>query len=224
MREIVLDTETTGLDPADGHRVVEVGCVELVNGMPTGRRFHRYLNPERPMSADAVIVHGLTDAFLGDKPVFAEVVQEFLDFIREDPLVIHNAEFDMKFLNAELGRLGFKAMPPTRAVDTVRIVRQRFPGAQASLDALCRRYGIDNTNRTLHGALLDAELLAEVYLELTGGRQPALVLVGETAAGAAAKAADRPRREPRPHMASPEECAAHQVLLARITAPIWLAA
>jgi DNA polymerase-3 subunit epsilon len=228
MREIVLDTETTGLDPRNGDRIVEIGAIELINHVPTGRAdgvFHQYINPERDMPAEAAAVHGLTDAFLADKPVFAEIVGAFLEFIGDAPLIIHNAPFDMGFLNAELGRLGFPALPATRAVDTVALARQMFPGAQASLDALCRRYGIDNANRTLHGALLDAELLAEVYLELRGGRQPGLVLAGQpgaaASAAAAGPAAPRRRREPRPHAPTPEELAAHAAFLDKLSQPIW---
>jgi DNA polymerase III subunit epsilon len=176
MREIVFDTETTGLDPARGDRLVEIGCVEVVNRFLTGRVFHQYLNPERPMSPDAFAVHGLSDAFLADKPVFSAVADEFLAFIGEDPLVAHNATFDMNFLNHELKRLGKGPIDPNRVVDTLMIARRRHPGQQNSLDALCARYGIDNSRRTKHGALLDAEILAEVYAELTGGRQSSLVL------------------------------------------------
>jgi len=172
MREIVLDTETTGLSPQDGHRIVEIGAVELHNHMPTGRKFHEYINPERSMPPEAFAVHGLDEAFLADKPVFAAVADKFIGFVGEARLVIHNAAFDMAFINAELIRLQLPHLPTERAIDTLAIARNRFPGAQASLDALCRRFGIDNSARTLHGALLDAEILAEVYLELIGGRQP----------------------------------------------------
>jgi DNA polymerase-3 subunit epsilon len=183
MREIVLDTETTGLDPETGDRIVEIGAVELMQHVPTGRTFHVYLNPERPMPREAFEVHGLGDDFLRDKPVFAAVAREFLEFIGDAPLVIHNASFDMKFLNAELMRHGFAPLPASRAVDTLLIARSRFPGAQASLDALCRRFGVDASARTKHGALLDSEILAEVYLELVGGRQPGLVLGTQAARG-----------------------------------------
>ncbi len=228
MREIVLDTETTGLDPRNGDRIVEIGAIELVNHVPTGRAagiFHRYINPERDMPAEAAAVHGLTDAFLADKPLFADICGGFLEFIGDSPLVIHNAPFDMGFLNAELRRLGLAELPMARAVDTVALARQRFPGAQASLDALCRRFNIDNSNRTLHGALLDAELLAEVYLELCGGRQPGLILMGQPgaalAAAAAGPAAPRRHREPRPHAPTPEELAAHEAFVGQLAAPIW---
>lgn len=176
MREIVLDTETTGLDPHRGDRLVEVGCVEIVNRFLTGRNFHRYVNPERNMPIEAFQVHGLSEAFLADKPLFAAIADEFLDFIGEDTLVIHNASFDIGFLNAELKRLGKGPLAMTRVVDTLTLARRKHPGAPASLDALCSRYGIDNSKRTRHGALLDAEILAEVYAELTGGKQSSLGL------------------------------------------------
>jgi DNA polymerase III subunit epsilon len=172
LREIVLDTETTGLDPAEGHRVVEIGAVELLNLMPTGRTFHQYFNPQRPMPKEAFEVHGLGDEFLRDKPAFSALARDFLAFIGEARLVIHNAPFDMKFLNAELAAAGLPVLPMSRALDTVQMARQKFPGSPASLDALCRRFGVDNSAREKHGALLDSEILAEVYLELLGGRQP----------------------------------------------------
>jgi len=176
MREIVLDTETTGLDPHRGDRLVEIGCVEIVNRFLTGRTFHRYINPQRNMPIEAFQVHGLSEAFLADKPVFSAVADEFLEFIGEDTLVIHNASFDIGFLNAELKRLGKGPIPMTRVVDTLTLARRKHPGAPASLDALCARYGIDNSKRTKHGALLDSEILAEVYAELTGGKQSSLGL------------------------------------------------
>jgi DNA polymerase-3 subunit epsilon len=176
MREIVLDTETTGLDPLRGDRLVEIGCIEIFNRMPTGQSFHRYINPERDMPQEAFAVHGLSAAFLSDKPVFREVVDGFLEFVGDARLVIHNAAFDITFLNAELGWAERPSIPWARALDTLDIARRRFPGAQNSLDALCRRFGVDNSGRLKHGALLDAELLAEVYLELMGGRQQGLTL------------------------------------------------
>jgi len=223
MREIVLDTETTGLDPAAGHRVVEVACLELTQHMPTGRSFRRYLNPEREMPEEARAVHGLDDAFLAQQQLFAEVVDEFLAFIDDAPLIIHNAQFDLKFLNAELARINRPPLEFDRAVDTVGMARRRFPGAQASLDALCRRFGIDNTARTLHGALLDCELLAEVYLELRGGRQPGLDLdpTKRIAEAAGTQTVARPARPARAHAPSAEESAAHEAMLARLKAPIW---
>lgn len=172
MREIVLDTETTGFEPEQGDRIVEIGAVELYNHVPTGNTFHEYINPERAMPKEAFEVHGLGDEFLRDKPVFAEIGQKFLDYVGDAKLVIHNAAFDMKFLNAELGWLNLPKLPWEQAIDTLAIARKKFPGSPASLDALCRRFGIDNSSRTLHGALLDSEILAEVYLELIGGRQP----------------------------------------------------
>ncbi|WBU63826.1 DNA polymerase III subunit epsilon [Paracoccus aerodenitrificans] len=177
MREIVMDTETTGFDPDQGDRLVEIGAVELLNHLPTGRTFHKYVNPQRDVPESAVAIHGLTAEFLSDKPLFSEVAQEFMEFIGSDAkLVIHNASFDMKFMNAELEKVGHPRLPWSRAIDTLAMAREKFPGAQNSLDALCRRFSIDNSARTLHGALLDSEILAEVYLELIGGRQPDLVL------------------------------------------------
>jgi DNA polymerase III subunit epsilon len=222
MREIVLDTETTGLDPADGHRIVEIGCIELVNHMPTGRVFHRHVNPERDMPEEAYAVHGLSAEFLAKHPPFAVHVEELLEFVGDGRLIIHNAEFDLKFLNAELRRLG-KEKLRCEVEDTLALARRRFPGAQASLDALCRRFAIDLTARTRHGALLDCELLAAVYLELIGGRQPGLEFVADAAALAGAVAVARPIRPARPHAASAEELAAHAALLALLKAPIWLA-
>jgi DNA polymerase-3 subunit epsilon len=175
MREIVLDTETTGLDPADGHRVIEIGCVELDDHLPTGRNFQRYLNPGRPVG-DSERVHGIADGFLADKPQFGDVAQEFLDFIADAPLVIHNAGFDLKFLNSELHRLSRPPIPYARAIDTIEIAKAKIPGARYSLDELCKRFSIDLSGRTKHGALLDAELTARVYLELVGGRQTRLKL------------------------------------------------
>ena len=219
MREIVLDTETTGLSPDDGHRIVEIACLELVNHVPTRRTFRKYVNPERDMPEDALGVHGLSEEFLADKPVFGQVAEEFLTFIGEDPLVIHNAEFDLKFLNAELAPLGFPSLPGARAVDTLAIARQRYPGAANSLDALCKRFEIDNSARTYHGALLDCELLAEVYLELIGGRQPGFQLA--SAAAERARAAERPTRPARPHAASEGELEAHAAMLEKLSDPLW---
>ncbi|MBT8424031.1 MAG: DNA polymerase III subunit epsilon [Silicimonas sp.] len=176
MREVVLDTETTGFDPESGDRIVEIGAIELQGHVPTGSTFHQYVNPERSMPQEAFEVHGLSDEFLRDKPLFKDVAQGFVDFIGESKLVIHNAAFDMKFINAELTWLGLTKIPWEQAIDTLDIARRKFPGSPASLDALCRRYGIDNSSRTLHGALLDSEILAEVYLELIGGRQPDFAL------------------------------------------------
>lgn len=228
MREIVLDTETTGFKPEEGHRLVEIGCLELVNLIPTGRTFHKYLNPERDVPPDAARVHGLTTEFLADKPKFAEVVEEFLEFIADAPLVIHNATFDMSFINAELLWSGRKPLPKTRAVDTLTMARQKFPGSPASLDALCKRFGVDNSGRKFHGALLDSELLAEVYLELKGGRQTGLALAAETKAAAATvnpveglSPRRRPARPPRPHAPTDEELAAHGAMVASMKVAIW---
>ena len=225
MREIVVDTETTGLDHRDGHRIVEIACIELVHHVPTGRKFHRYVNPERDMPIDAHAVHGLTTEFLSGFPPFAAVADELLDFIGDDPLVIHNAEFDLAFLNTELARLGRPALS-CNFVDTLGVARTRFPGAPASLDALCRRFGIDLSGREKHGADIDCGLLAEVYIELLGGRQPALdfAISGSHAAIEVLAAADRPMRPPRPHRPSLDELAAHQAMLALLKSPLWLAA
>lgn len=200
MREIVMDTETTGLDPETGDRIVEIGGVELFNHMPTGRTYHQYINPERSMPQEAFAVHGLGDEFLSDKPVFKAIAQEFLDFIGDAKLVIHNASFDMKFINAELRWIGTRTLPHTQAIDTLEIARRKFPGSPASLDALCRRFGIDNSSRTLHGALLDSEILAEVYLELIGGRQPDFGLSTAVASSSGPEVQDewRPPKRPTP--------------------------
>lgn len=221
MREIVLDTETTGLDPAAGHRIVEIAGLELINQVATGRTFREYLNPDRDMPEEAQRIHGLSSEFLADKPRFAEVVEAFLEFLADSRLVIHNADFDMKFLNAELARVERPPLDHKRAVDTVALARKRFPGAQVNLDALCRRFEIDNTARTFHGALLDCELLAEVYLELRGGRQPGFDLAQSRTLEVVAAATERPSRPARPHVPSPEEIEAHEALLEGLKEPIW---
>lgn len=222
MREVIFDTETTGLDPATGHRIVEIGCVEVVDKLRTGKSFQRYLNPQRDVPEEATRVHGITTEFLLDKPLFAEVVEEFLEFVGSSPLVIHNAGFDMKFINAELARCGFSALPMTRAVDTVQMARRKYPGAQASLDALCKRFSIDLSGREKHGALLDAELLADVYLELCGGRQAKMELLAEVQAVASvSEAVERVIRAVREHAASAEELAAHEALLGGLKNPLW---
>ncbi len=227
MREIVLDTETTGFDPAQGDRIVEIGAIELDNHIPTGRSYHQYLNPERPMPAEAFAVHGLGDDFLRDKPLFAAVAAEFLGFIGDARLVIHNASFDMKFLNAELHRVGLPRLADARAIDTVLIARQKFPGSPASLDALCRRFGVDNSGREKHGALLDSELLAEVYLELVGGRQPGLTLTAVSSRPASgAMAAEEWRPQPRsaslPSRLSEAEASAHRAFVEKLGASaLW---
>jgi len=199
LREIVIDTETTGLDPANGDRLIELGCVEIINRIPTGREFHRYLNPERDVHRDAVAVHGLTAEFLKDKPLFKDVVEEFLDFLGDAPLVAHNASFDMAFINAELQRLAKPMLTRNSVVDTLALARRRHPAGPNSLDALCKRYGIDNSQRTKHGALMDSLLLANVYVELLGERQATLGLGGAGAAEAAVQLRAAPARQrPRP--------------------------
>jgi DNA polymerase-3 subunit epsilon len=222
MREIVLDTETTGLDPADGHRIVEIGCIELVNHMPSGRVFHCHVNPEREMPEEAYAVHGLSAEFLAKHAPFAAIADEFLAFVSDGRLIIHNAEFDLKFINSELRRLGKESLR-CEVEDTLALARRRYPGAQASLDALCRRFEIDLSARTKHGALLDCELLAAVYLELIGGRQPGLEFVVDAALVDGAVAIARPIRPARPHAASLEELAAHAAMLQLLKQPIWLA-
>lgn len=229
MREISLDTETTGLDPYSGHRIVEIGCVELINHVRTGNHFHIYLNPERDMPEEAYRVHGLSSEFLSDKPLFRTIADAFLEFIQDDPLVIHNAQFDMKFINAELEKLGYPRLHMERTIDTVPMARKKFPGSPANLDALCKRFNIDNSSRTKHGALLDAELLADVYLELRGGRQSSLGLAAEQAeqnaqemAASAESASGFPKRSFTP---SDEERRAHDAFLEeQIKNPIWRSA
>lgn len=230
MREIVFDTETTGLDPATGDRMVEIGCVELVNRVATGATYHAYYNPERDMPAAAEAVHGLSISFLEDKPLFGATAAELIEFLGDAPLIAHNAGFDFGFLNAELERISFEPLSTSRMIDTVAMARKRHPGAKLSLDALCTRYGIDRSHRVKHGALLDAELLAQVYVELTGGRQIGLELTGESTQNAEIKKstiarvsgrAEGERREPRPHAASEEELVRHRAFLEQIESPIW---
>jgi len=231
MREIVFDTETTGLDPRSGDRLVEIGCIEMVNRVPTGSVFHCYFNPERDMPAEAEAVHGLSITFLSDKPKFAEKTGEFLDFIGDSPLVAHNAGFDFGFMNNELEMCGLEPVSRDRMIDTVAIARRKHPGAKLSLDALCSRYGIDRSHRTKHGALLDAELLAQLYVELMGGRQIGLELAADVAARAEAVAMQetvmvsgsvtRTFRSPRPHAASAEELTRHDAFMAGFSEPIW---
>ncbi len=223
LREVVLDTETTGLDPGSGHRVVEIGCVELINHVPTGRTYQVYLNPERPMPSDAFAVHGLSDDFLSRQKRFAEIMDEFLGFLGDSTLIAHNASFDMGFINSELGYAQQPPLDPDKVIDTVSLARKKFPGAQASLDALCRRFDIDLSERTRHGALLDADLLAEVYLELIGGRQPALALAARMGMAVTADLEKRGKVwPPRPHGPSPGELAAHQAFVATLEDPVWL--
>jgi DNA polymerase-3 subunit epsilon len=222
-REIVLDTETTGMNPDAGDKIVEIGCLELMNHIPTGKTLQLYINPEREVPPEAIAVHGITNEFLKNKPVFSQVYTELLDFIGTAKLVIHNAEFDMKFLNAELRNVGHPALKWDRVVDTVTMARKKFPGSPANLDALCRRFGIDNSERSFHGALLDSELLAEVYMELMGGRQHGLSIVTDrNDSGNNVKAIERPFREPRVYAASAAELKAHEELIAKLANPLWI--
>jgi DNA polymerase III subunit epsilon len=229
MREIVLDTETTGFEPSEGHRIVEIGAVELFNHMPTGKTYHQYINPERAMPKEAFEVHGLGDDFLRDKPLFRAVGKAFLDFIGDAKLVIHNASFDMKFLNFELKQAGLPVLEWARAIDTLAISRQKFPGSPASLDALCRRFGVDNSAREKHGALLDSEILAEVYLELIGGRQPDFGLTSQSAKSTTSASEERsdwrpmPRPTPLAARITAEEESAHAAFVAKLGASaLWL--
>jgi DNA polymerase-3 subunit epsilon len=227
MREIVLDTETTGLDPAEGHRIIEIGCVELINYVPTGRVYQTYINPERDVPSEASAISGIKTDFLKPFPVFANIIDDFLAFLEDDKLVIHNASFDLKFLNAEFGRLNHPPFLPHRATDTLKIARTKFPGSPASLDALCRRFQIDLSSRTKHGALVDCELLAKVYLELIGGRQTTFSFDGTSTSEKAAtnagniSAGERILRLARPHQPTPEELAAHQELIETIKGSLW---
>ena len=227
MREIIFDTETTGLNPLDGHRLVEIGCIEIVNRVETGETFHAYVNPDRTMPSEAEAVHGLSARFLSDKPRFHEVAAAFVAFIGDSPLVAHNATFDFAFLNWELEQCGHAPVCTTRMVDTLAMARTRHPGAKHSLDALCTRYGIDRSQRVKHGALLDAELLTQVYVELCGGRQIGFMLSAGPAAGAspatvaAVVPIRRPVRPPRPHGPSAEELAAHAAFIQTLTDPVW---
>ena len=232
-RHIILDTETTGLSPEQGHRIVEIGAVEMINFSPTGKQLHLYMNPEREMEAEAERIHGLSTAFLSDKPLFIDIAQQLIDFIGNDDLVIHNAPFDVGFLNAELSRCEIAPLSMDRVIDTLPLARQKFPGAQASLDALCRRFDIDNTHRDLHGALIDADLLASVFVELKGGRQPSLALQTEqeeshnkteqdnTLSLSGFLVEERPIRPARPSVLKHEEQEAHNKLLGTMKAPIW---
>jgi DNA polymerase-3 subunit epsilon len=239
MREIVLDTETTGLDPSRGDRIVEIGCLELVNRLPTGKTYHVYINPERDMPREAEAVHGLSAQFLADKPLFAEIADEFVTFVKGAALIIHNAAFDMKFLHAELALLGRDDLREAKIIDTLTMARKKFPGAPASLDALCRRFGVDNSGRDLHGALIDSELLAGVYLELSGGRQPGLVFQADGSKPAMSDGGtaevdrstlEAPRRTARqrradalPSRLSEEERAAHRTFLQALPQrALWL--
>jgi len=234
MREIALDTETTGISLRDGHRIIEIGALELMHHLPTGHKLHLYINPEREIDDGAVAVHGITSNFLKDKPVFADIVDEFLVFVGDDPMVIHNASFDMGFLNAELKRLDRPVLPMAQSIDTLMMARKKFPGAQANLDALCRRFEIDNSHRDLHGALVDADLLAAVYIELLGGRQPGLLLDPDNQTQATDQSAPnsidpnpsfyldaKPIRPIRAHAPTAKELKAHAKFLEELKSPIW---
>ena len=223
MREIIFDTETTGVNPAGGDRIVEIGCIEMINRVETGREYHAYFHPERSMPSEAEAVHGLSDRFLSDKPLFADKAQELIDFLGDAPMVAHNAGFDFGFLNRELALCGREPICLTRMVCTLVIARTRHPGAKHSLDALCSRFGVDRSQRVKHGALLDAQLLAQVYIELTGGRQIGLGLVADVSSDsvAATTPIDRPLRPARPHFASDEEITRHRAFIARIKQPLW---
>lgn len=220
MREVVLDTETTGLDPSDGHRVVEIGCIELMNHLPTGQSRQWYLNPERDMPAEAEAIHGLSASFLASQPRFSAIAELFIGFLSDAMLVIHNAAFDIKFLNAELQRCRRPLLSMSRVIDTVAMAKRRFPGAQVSLDSLCRRFSIDNSRRTVHSALLDSQLLAAIYLELIGGHEPQLALsLPKTTIETTT--VTRPYRLARSHTASPEELKAHAALVDSLKNPLW---
>ena len=223
MREIVFDTETTGLNPAEGDKIVDIGAIELIDRMPTGRRFQRYINPLRSLSDEVIKIHGLTEEFLSDKPTFEEICPDLLDFIGTDSmLVAHNASFDMKFLNYELKQAGYDEVDMNRMVDTLAMAHKMFPGSRASLDELCRRFHIDNSNRTLHGALLDAQLLVEVYLELLGGREPDLLLNKDLPEDDISKIYVAKKVRPARVFAVPEEeKQAHELFLQKITDPLW---
>ncbi len=228
MREIVFDTETTGLSPSSGDRLVEIGCVEMINRVETGRSFHAYFNPERTMPIEAENVHGLSESFLADKPLFEDLVEDLLDFLDDSPLVAHNAAFDFAFINHELGACGRLTIPTSRMVDTLALARVRHPGAKHSLDALCTRYGIDRSHRVKHGALLDAQLLAQLYVELTGGRQIGLELASDAMAATNLQSSpfhmnpgSRKARAARPHEASAEERERHRQFVAKLVDPLW---
>ena len=225
MREIVLDTETTGLKPEEGHRIIEIGALEMINHVPTGKTLHLYINPERDIEADAIAIHGITNERVANEPVFADIADQFLEFIGDAKMVIHNARFDMGFINAELERLGRPPLPLDQAIDTLDMARRRFPGGQASLDALCRKINIDNSHRELHGAMIDTDLLADVYIELIGGKQPGLSLAGpdQQPAPTATTTAEtvKTQREPRPHAPQPHELKAHKAFVATLKEPLW---
>jgi DNA polymerase-3 subunit epsilon len=227
MREIILDTETTGLNPAEGDRIIEIGALEMMNHVPTGKTFHIYINPECEIGEDATKIHGITNDRVANEPVFAEIVDDFLNFIGDAPLVIHNAPFDMSFINAELKKCGRPALPDDRAIDTLVMARGKFPGGQASLDALCKKFGIDNSHRDLHGAMVDTDLLADVYIELLGGKQPGLSLipedqtVAEPLAQTAVPQAGKHHRPARQFTPSDKELKAHQQFIDELEDPLW---
>ena len=225
MREIVFDTETTGLSPDEGHRLVEIGCVELFNRCETGEYFHAYINPERSMPSEAEAVHGLSETFLRGQRLFPEIVADLIAFIGDSPLIAHNAHFDFAFLNAELNACGHPPVAMSRMIDTLAMARTRHPGAKHSLDALCSRYGVDRSQRIKHGALLDAQLLSQIYIELAGGRQIGLSLAESAPAAesplATMRAIERPYRAPRPHRASDSELAAHAAFIETLVDPLW---
>jgi DNA polymerase-3 subunit epsilon len=227
MREIVLDTETTGLNPADGHRIIEIGALEMINHIPTGKTFHIFINPEREIEADAVAIHGITNERVANEPLFTEIVDDFMDFIGDAPLVIHNAPFDMGFMNAELKKCDRPTLPMDRAVDTLVMARRKFPGGQVSLDALCRKFGIDNSHRDLHGAMVDTDLLADVYIELLGGKQPGLSLTtNEQTSESLTTQTDVPQAKKKHHPVrvftpNEDELKAHQEFIDGLENPLW---
>ena len=222
MREVVLDTETTGLKPEEGHRIIEIGCVELINHLPSGQQFHSYFNPEREVPSEATAIHGLTWKDLQDQPSFGDGAAEFLGFLGADKLVIHNAEFDLRFINTELALVNLPIIAPDRAIDTVSLARRKFPGTPASLDALCKRFSIDNSMRDKHGALLDADLLAQVYVELIDARQPVLGLTADNRErGTSLVTPPRTHRSPRAHSASEDEIKKHRMLVSKLQKPLW---
>ena len=221
MREIVLDTETTGLDPRMGHRIIEIGAIELINHLPTDKHYHCYINPNRKIDEGAFKIHGLSEDYLKKFDTFDKIADQFLEFINSDTLIIHNASFDISFLNTELVRYGYNTIKTTRVIDTLSMAREKFPGAQVNLNALCRKYNIDNTHRSLHGALVDADLLASVYLELVGGKQPALTLITAQSPNYDAKPLVTHARRRRESPASPTELGAHTKLVETIPNAIW---
>ncbi len=221
MREIVIDTETTGLNPFEGDKIVEIGCVEIINHVPTNKVFHKYINPQRDIPEEVIKIHGITEEFLKDKPTFAEIADEFLDFISSDNLVIHNAAFDMSFINSELVAINKKPIDMHRVIDSLAIARHKFPGDKASLDSLCKKFGIDNSHRTKHGALLDAELLSEVYLELVGGREPSLVMSSFKKQNLEKNKTLEKNYKERYFKASEEELEKHRNFLNKLKNPVW---